>query len=80
MNQTTEQPLPELNERRLLDDFLVDNQELERLDARLRRFNILDVLGVNRVELRHSNILAWLLTRQEPMVLGTRSFVVSSLA
>jgi len=44
-----------------LDAFLVDNHELEALDARLKRFNIFDVLKVSHAELRHSNMLAWLL-------------------
>lgn len=56
-----EMPTSSANERRLLDEFLVDNQELEALDARLRTFNILEVLGVSRAELRHSNLLAWFL-------------------
>lgn len=47
--------------QRSLDAFLVDNHELEELSARLKRFNIFDVLKIVQVELRHSNMLAWLL-------------------
>lgn len=50
---------------RLLDEFLVGNTELQQLDARLSAFNILDVLGVTRAEIRHSNVLAWLLSPDE---------------
>ena len=37
---------------RALEDFLVGNQDLERLEALLDRFNILEALGVVRQELR----------------------------
>lgn len=49
---------------KILDRFLVDNSELEELSARLSTFNILGVLRVERAEIRHSNILAWLLDPQ----------------
>ncbi len=44
-----------------LESFLVGNQDLERLEALLDRFNILEALGVVRQELRHSDFLAYLL-------------------
>ncbi len=44
-----------------LESFLVGNQGLERLEALLDRFNILEALGVVRQELRHSDFLAFLL-------------------
>ncbi len=44
-----------------LESFLVGNQDLERLEALLDRFNILETLGVVRQELRHSDFLAYLL-------------------
>lgn len=47
--------------RRAIDAFLVDNPELEELNARLSEFNILGVLKAEKSELRHSNVLAWLL-------------------
>ncbi|NQT03011.1 MAG: PD-(D/E)XK nuclease family protein [Planctomycetes bacterium] len=49
---------------KILDRFLVDNSELEELSARLSTFNILGVLRVEQAEIRHSNILAWLLDPQ----------------
>ncbi len=45
-----------------LDAFLVENQELETLTARLSAFNLFHVLRVDQVEIRHSNVLAWLLS------------------
>lgn len=50
-----------LAHRALLDRFLVDNDDLDALDARLAPFNLFEVLGIERAEVRHSNVLAWLL-------------------
>ncbi|MEE9293848.1 MAG: PD-(D/E)XK nuclease family protein [Phycisphaerae bacterium] len=57
-------------EQRRLDAFLVDNQELESLSARLARFNLFGVLKIEKAEIRHSNVLAWLLTPGETHGLG----------
>lgn len=56
---------------RALDAFLVDNSELEQLDARLSTFNIFDVLRISRAEIRHSNVLGWLLAPDENHGLGS---------
>ncbi len=61
-NQTTEVLVDQF---RVLDKFLVDNRELEELSARLSIFNILRVLRVEQTEIRHSNVLAWLLDSRE---------------
>ncbi len=66
MNRTAE--LAE--KQRHLDAFLGDNQELETLDARLDRFNLFHVLKIEKAEIRHSNVLAWLLTPGETHGLG----------
>ncbi len=39
----------------------MDNRELEALTARLETFNLFRVLKIERTEIRHSNVLAWLL-------------------
>ncbi len=44
-----------------LEDFVVGNRDLERLEALLDRFNILEALGMLRQELRHSDFLAFLM-------------------
>ena len=44
-----------------LDAFLVANYELEELAARLSAFNLFNVLRADKVEIRHSNVLGWLL-------------------
>lgn len=55
---------------RVLDKFLVDNTELEELSARLSIFNIFGVLRVEDAEIRHSNVMAWLLDPQGSHGLG----------
>jgi hypothetical protein len=45
---------------KLLNQFLVDNWELEQLSAKHAPFNILKVLKIEKAEIRHSNVLAWL--------------------
>lgn len=56
---------------KLLDAFLVDNEDLETLNARLAAFNLFRVLRIERAEIRHSNVLAWLLTPDETHGLGS---------
>jgi hypothetical protein len=53
------------SEKRSLAKFLVGNSELEELSARLNQFNILQVLRIERAEIRHSNVLGWLLNPRE---------------
>ena len=55
---------------RILDKFLVDNPELEELSSKLSIFNILGVLRIEQAEIRHSNVLAWLLDPQGSHGLG----------
>jgi len=44
-----------------LKEFIVHNEDLELLEARLNEFNPLNILDIERYEIRHSNVLAWLL-------------------
>lgn len=53
-----------------LEAFIVDNPDLERLEALLDQFNIFEAIGVARQELRHSDFLAFLLDPQENHRLG----------
>ena len=62
---------PNENEKHL-NAFLINNRELEELTARLSKFNIFDVLKATHAEIRHSNILAWLLTPDESHGIGDR--------
>jgi len=54
----------------VLQDFLLDIECLDELNQWTRKFNIFDVLKVSRTEIRHSNILAWLLDVAENHGLG----------
>lgn len=53
-----------------MNRFLAENPELEVLSARLATFNIFRALKVERVEIRHSNTLGWLLDPAESHGLG----------
>ena len=57
---------------------LEEDPKLAQLDAMLREFNLFDVLGIARREVRHSALLAWLLNPGATHGLGTaflRSFL-----
>lgn len=53
------------SDKRSLAEFIVGNRELEELSARLNEFNILRVLRIEQAEIRHSNVLGWLLNPRE---------------
>lgn len=53
-----------------LEAFLVNNPELENLESLLAQFNIFEVLGAVRQEIRHSEFLAYLMNPQENHGLG----------
>jgi thiamine phosphate synthase YjbQ (UPF0047 family) len=57
-------------ERELLERFVVDNEDLEKLESELAKFNIFEAIGVVRQELRHSNFLAFLLNPSQNHRLG----------
>lgn len=56
--------------RAAIDKFLADNPELEELRARLKTFNAFRALRIEQNEIRHSNVLAWLLAPEESHGLG----------
>lgn len=41
-----------------LEAFLLDSGELERLEAIVAEFNVLDTLGISQAEIRHSKVLS----------------------
>lgn len=57
-------------DRKLLEAFVVDNPELERLEALLEQFNLFEALGAVRVEVRHSDFLSFLLNPSQNHGLG----------
>jgi len=60
----------EASKKRAIDRFLADNPELEKLSDRLATFNVFRALRIEEAEIRHSNVLAWLLNPEESHGLG----------
>lgn len=56
--------------RPALEALVLDNPELERLEALLDQFNLFEAVGVVRQEVRHSDFLAFLLNPQQNHGLG----------
>ncbi len=54
----------------MLEDFWVGNEDLDRLEAFLDRFNIFEVIGMAHQELRHSRLLAYFLDPRKDHGLG----------
>jgi O-succinylbenzoate synthase len=48
-----------------LENFIFNNEALEKLESIVDKFNIFSSLGIINQEIRHSNFLAWLLDPNE---------------
>lgn len=55
----------EKDDATVLKEFLLDIECLDPLAEWTSRFNLFDILKITRVEIRHSNMLAWLLSPNE---------------
>jgi hypothetical protein len=64
--------LPEEKQIEALNEFLVKCHELEQVTALEREFNVLKIFGFEKGEIRHSNVLAWLLSPYESHGIGDR--------
>lgn len=53
-----------------MESLFVNNENLDQLEAYLNRFNPIKVMKMERMEIRHSAILAWLLDPSETHGLG----------
>jgi hypothetical protein len=62
--------LIEQEQRALLERFIVDNPDLEALEAKISHFNIFEAVGMVRQEIKHSNFLQFLLDPAEKHQLG----------
>lgn len=60
----------ELTDEQVLQNFLLDIRCLDELLPWIRKFNLFDVLKISKFEIRHSNVLAWLLDPNENHGLG----------
>ena len=47
-------------EEKLLEDLILNNPELDKLENLLGVFNIFETPDIVNAEIRHSNVLAWL--------------------
>jgi hypothetical protein len=56
--------------REALEKFVLDNEDLRRLEELTSQFNIFEALGLVRQEIRHSNFLAWLMNPAQAHGLG----------
>ncbi len=61
-----------LSDEDALKNFLLDIDCLNPLSEWTSKFNIFDILKITRTEIRHSNVLAWLLSPNENHGLGDR--------
>ena len=55
-----------------LESLFVNNPDLDQIRAHLSKFNPIKTMGMERMEIRHSAILAWLLNPQETHGLGDK--------
>ena len=62
--------LPEQDDAKALKDFLLDIECLDPLSEWTSKFNLFDILKITRTEIRHSNMLSWLLSPNENHGLG----------
>ena len=60
----------EKDDATVLKEFLLDIECLDPLAEWTSRFNLFDILRISRVEIRHSNMLSWLLNPNENHGLG----------
>lgn len=64
------------------EELFINNHSLDKIHAYLNRFNPINVMKMSGQEIRHSNILAWLLDPSETHGLGDRflkSFLTEAL-
>ncbi|OLO26789.1 hypothetical protein BTR23_22150 [Alkalihalophilus pseudofirmus] len=53
-----------------LEAFLLDIEILEQIETKLANFNVFETLNMYHTEIRHSNVLAWLMKPNENHGLG----------
>lgn len=62
--------MSEQTDLELLEKFLIDNPDLDKLENMLGHFNVFETLNIVNAELRHSSVLAWLLNPDSNHGLG----------
>lgn len=51
--------------RKVLEEFLMDIDILNKVESKISNFNVFETLRIIHTEIRHSNVLSWLLTPTE---------------
>ncbi|MFA9397435.1 MAG: PD-(D/E)XK nuclease family protein [Clostridiaceae bacterium] len=59
-----------LDKQKAIEELLMDMEIFEQIESKLSRFNVFETLGLVNTEIRHSNVLAWLLNPKENHGLG----------
>ncbi len=78
--------IPEQDDANALKEFLLDIECLDPLSEWTSKFNLFDILNITRVEIRHSNMLSWLINPKEnhglgdSVIRGFIQYVVTSFA
>src|SRR5690606_20582815 len=62
--------LENIENRKALEEFLMDIEILDELEAKISEFNVFETLNIINTEIRHSNVLGWLLNPTENHGLG----------
>lgn len=57
--------MEDIDNEKALEEFVLNNPELERLEGILDTFNVFETLKIVNVEIKHSNFLAWLFNPNE---------------
>lgn len=52
-------------EKEAIENFLLDIDSLDEITSKLSKFNVFETLGLVNMELKHSNVLSWLLNPKE---------------
>lgn len=59
-----------LESQKAIEDLLMDMDIFEQIESKLSNFNAFETLGIVNTEIRHSNVLAWLLNPKDNHGLG----------
>ncbi|MGL4849191.1 MAG: PD-(D/E)XK nuclease family protein [Clostridium sp.] len=53
------------SDRQCIEEFLMDIDELDKINSRVLKFNVFEILEVVNAEIKHSNMLGWLFDPNE---------------
>lgn len=59
-----------MDDKIALEQFLLENEDLEKIQSFVSEFNVFEIMDIIHTEIRHSNILAWLLNPKSNHGLG----------